>query len=205
MKAVTWHGKRDVRVGRGRRPGDQGTERRDHQGAPRPASAVPTCTSTNCSAPSSTRATSSATSRWASSRRSARGHQHQARRPRGDPVQHLRAATATPATRACTPSARPPRSATRARAPPCSATPSSTARSRRPGRVPAGAAGPVRADQGARGPPDERFLFLSDVLPTAWQAVAFADVPDGGVGGRSSASARSARWPPASPSTRDVG
>ena len=41
----------------------------------------------------------------------------------------------------------------------------------RPGRVPAGAAGPVRADQGARGPPDERFLFLSDVLPTAWQAV----------------------------------
>ncbi len=30
------------------------------------------------------------------------------------------------------------------------------------------------------GPPDERFLFLSDVLPTAWQSVAYADVPDGG-------------------------
>jgi threonine dehydrogenase-like Zn-dependent dehydrogenase len=30
------------------------------------------------------------------------------------------------------------------------------------------------------GPPDERFLFLSDVLPTAWQAVAYADVPKGG-------------------------
>jgi hypothetical protein len=30
------------------------------------------------------------------------------------------------------------------------------------------------------GPPDERFLFLSDVLPTARQAVAYADVPDGG-------------------------
>jgi threonine dehydrogenase-like Zn-dependent dehydrogenase len=30
------------------------------------------------------------------------------------------------------------------------------------------------------GPPDERFLYLSDVLPTAWQAVAYADVPDGG-------------------------
>src|SRR6185503_13981277 len=29
-------------------------------------------------------------------------------------------------------------------------------------------------------PPDERFLFLSDVLPTAWQAVAYADVPKGG-------------------------
>jgi threonine dehydrogenase-like Zn-dependent dehydrogenase len=30
------------------------------------------------------------------------------------------------------------------------------------------------------GPPDERFLFLSDVLPTAWQSVVYADVPDGG-------------------------
>ncbi|MEU8135975.1 zinc-dependent alcohol dehydrogenase [Streptodolium elevatio] len=30
------------------------------------------------------------------------------------------------------------------------------------------------------GPPDDRFVFLSDVLPTAWQAVAYADVPTGG-------------------------
>jgi threonine dehydrogenase-like Zn-dependent dehydrogenase len=30
------------------------------------------------------------------------------------------------------------------------------------------------------GPPDDRFLFLSDVLPTAWQAVEYADVPRGG-------------------------
>jgi threonine dehydrogenase-like Zn-dependent dehydrogenase len=30
------------------------------------------------------------------------------------------------------------------------------------------------------GPPDDRFVFLSDVLPTAWQAVAYADIPDGG-------------------------
>ncbi len=30
------------------------------------------------------------------------------------------------------------------------------------------------------GPVDERFLFLSDVLPTAWQAVEYADVPKGG-------------------------
>ncbi len=30
------------------------------------------------------------------------------------------------------------------------------------------------------GPADERFLFLSDVLPTAWQAVEYADVPQGG-------------------------
>src|SRR5690606_38957318 len=30
------------------------------------------------------------------------------------------------------------------------------------------------------GPPDERFVLLSDVLPTAWQAVEYADVPPGG-------------------------
>ncbi|MGD7706748.1 alcohol dehydrogenase catalytic domain-containing protein [Microlunatus sp. Y2014] len=30
------------------------------------------------------------------------------------------------------------------------------------------------------GPPDDRFIYLSDVLPTAQQAVAYADVPDGG-------------------------
>jgi threonine dehydrogenase-like Zn-dependent dehydrogenase len=28
--------------------------------------------------------------------------------------------------------------------------------------------------------PDERYLFLSDILPTAWQAVRYADVPEGG-------------------------
>jgi threonine dehydrogenase-like Zn-dependent dehydrogenase len=30
------------------------------------------------------------------------------------------------------------------------------------------------------GPPDERFVYLSDVLPTAWQSVVYADVPKGG-------------------------
>src|SRR6476661_9867810 len=30
------------------------------------------------------------------------------------------------------------------------------------------------------GPPDDRFVYLSDVLPTAWQAVEYAHVPDGG-------------------------
>jgi len=30
------------------------------------------------------------------------------------------------------------------------------------------------------GPPDERYVYLSDVLPTAWQAVAYAAVPKGG-------------------------
>jgi threonine dehydrogenase-like Zn-dependent dehydrogenase len=44
-------------------------------------------------------------------------------------------------------------------------------------RVPCAHFGPVKVPEG---PPDDRFLFLSDVLPTAWQAVAFADVPPGG-------------------------
>lgn len=30
------------------------------------------------------------------------------------------------------------------------------------------------------GPPDHRFLLLADVLPAAWQAVTYADVPPGG-------------------------
>jgi threonine dehydrogenase-like Zn-dependent dehydrogenase len=30
------------------------------------------------------------------------------------------------------------------------------------------------------GPADDRFVFLSDVLPTAWQSVQYAGVPDGG-------------------------
>jgi len=44
-------------------------------------------------------------------------------------------------------------------------------------RVPLGDAVPVKVPEG---PPDDRFVFLSDVLPTAWQAVEYAAVPDGG-------------------------
>jgi threonine dehydrogenase-like Zn-dependent dehydrogenase len=44
-------------------------------------------------------------------------------------------------------------------------------------RVPFGNVLPVKVPEG---PPDDRFLFLSDVLPTAWQAVEYAAVPDGG-------------------------
>ena len=44
-------------------------------------------------------------------------------------------------------------------------------------RVPQAHYGPIKVPEG---PPDDRFLFLSDVLPTAWQAVAYADVPAGG-------------------------
>ncbi|GAA2842442.1 zinc-dependent alcohol dehydrogenase [Nonomuraea rubra] len=44
-------------------------------------------------------------------------------------------------------------------------------------RVPEAQFGPIRVPDG---PPDERFLYLSDVLPTSWQAVAYAEIPDGG-------------------------
>jgi len=44
-------------------------------------------------------------------------------------------------------------------------------------RVPQAQYGPIKVPDG---PPDERFLFLSDVLPTAWQAFEYADVPKGG-------------------------
>jgi threonine dehydrogenase-like Zn-dependent dehydrogenase len=44
-------------------------------------------------------------------------------------------------------------------------------------RVPMAHFGPIKVPEG---PPDERFLYLSDVLPTSWQAVEFADIPDGG-------------------------
>lgn len=55
------------------------------------------------------------------------------------------------------------------------------------GRVPGGQAEYLRVPQAQfthikvpEGPPDSRFVYLSDVLPTAWQAVAYADIPDSG-------------------------
>ena len=44
-------------------------------------------------------------------------------------------------------------------------------------RVPQAQFGPIKVPEG---PPDEQFVYLSDVLPTAWQAVEYADVPKGG-------------------------
>ncbi len=43
-------------------------------------------------------------------------------------------------------------------------------------RVPQAHYGPIKVPEG---PPDDRFVYLSDVLPTAWQAVEYANVPDG--------------------------
>ncbi len=44
-------------------------------------------------------------------------------------------------------------------------------------RVPHADYGPIKVPPG---PPDDRFVYLSDVLPTAWQAVEYAAVPAGG-------------------------
>jgi threonine dehydrogenase-like Zn-dependent dehydrogenase len=43
-------------------------------------------------------------------------------------------------------------------------------------RVPQAHYGPIKVPEG---PPDDRFVYLSDVLPTTWQAVEYADIPDG--------------------------
>jgi len=55
------------------------------------------------------------------------------------------------------------------------------------GSVPGGQAEYLRVPQAHFGPipvpaegPDTRYLYLSDVLPTAWQAVKYADTPPGG-------------------------
>lgn len=44
-------------------------------------------------------------------------------------------------------------------------------------RVPQAQFGPIKVPEG---PSDDRFVYLSDVIPTAWQAVVYADVPKGG-------------------------
>jgi threonine dehydrogenase-like Zn-dependent dehydrogenase len=44
-------------------------------------------------------------------------------------------------------------------------------------RVPQAHYGPIRVPYG---PPDDRFVYLSDVLPTSWQAVEYANIPPGG-------------------------
>ena len=55
------------------------------------------------------------------------------------------------------------------------------------GQVPGGQAEYLRVPQAQfthikvpEGPPDDRFVYLSDVLPTAWQAVTYADCPADG-------------------------
>ena len=70
------------------------------------------------------------------------------------------------------------------------------------GEVPGGQAEYLRVPQAQtthikvpEGPADDRFVYLSDVLPTAWQAVEYAAIPKGGPSS-CSGSARSATWHP---------
>ena len=55
------------------------------------------------------------------------------------------------------------------------------------GAIPGGQAQFLRVPQAQfthikvpEGPPDARYIYLSDVLPTAWQSVAYAGIPEGG-------------------------
>lgn len=55
------------------------------------------------------------------------------------------------------------------------------------GQIPGGQAEYLRVPQAQYGPivipkegPDDRYIYLSDVLPTAWQAVEYANIPEGG-------------------------
>ena len=104
-----------------------------------------------------------------------------ARRPGGGPVQHLVRQLLDVRAASCSGSARRRR---------CASTDTGASLfgyTKLYGQVPGGQAeylrvpmahfGPIKVPEG---PPDERFLFLSDVLPTAWQAVEYADIPDGG-------------------------
>jgi threonine dehydrogenase-like Zn-dependent dehydrogenase len=63
-------------------------------------------------------------------------------------------------------------------------------------RVPQAHFGPIKVPEG---PPDDRFVYLSDILATGWQAAKYADIPPGaavavfGLGPVGQFSARSAR------------
>ena len=182
MRALTWQGKRDVRVETVPDPTHPGADRRDHRGhldrdlRLRPAplrGARPVPHPGRRPRPRD---------RWASSRRSGPEVAHlKRRRPGRRPVQHLLRLLLDVQPRACyaqceTTQVREQRQGRRA----VRLHLAVRRGARRPGRVPPGAAGPLRPDQGARRAPDQRFLYLSDILPTAWQAVEYADVPRGG-------------------------
>ncbi len=47
-------------------------------------------------------------------------------------------------------------------------------------RVPQAQFAPMKVPEEAEGMPDERFIYLSDVLATSWQAVEYAGIPEGG-------------------------
>ena len=80
------------------------------------------------------------------------------------------------------------------------------------GQVPGGQAEYLRVPQAQFGPikvpdghPDERYLFLSDVLTTSWQAAKYADITPGDTVVGHRPRARSARCAPGSPAHLGAG
>ncbi len=110
----------------------------------------------------------------------ARGHRRQAGRPGGDPLQHLLRHLLHVHPRSPLPVRDHPGPRPRHRG---LALRLHQAVRQVPGgqaqylRVPFGNTLPVSVPHG---PPDDRYVYLSDVLPTAWQAVEYADIPPGG-------------------------
>ena len=172
-------------------------------GSRRRACAAPTCTSTRCSAPFIDEGDILGHEPMGIVEEvGAGGHRPRGRRPRRGPVQHrvralldVRRGPALAVRDDPGPRARHGRGAVRLH------------QALRPGAGRPGASScasrhahyaPIKVPDG---PPDDRFLFLSDVLPTAWQAVEYAERPGRRHGASCSASARSATWPRASPST----
>ena len=125
-----------------------------------------------------------------------RRHPPRRRRPGRHPVQRQLRPLLDVRAQAARASARPPRTASTAPAPACSATASSTARCRAGRRSTSASRTPTSAPSRCRnGPPDDRFLFLSDVLPTAWQARRVRRRPRRRHAAGARRRARSATWP----------
>ena len=181
MKAVTWHGRRDVRVEEVPDPALEGSRRRDHPDH---------LERTVRLGPAPLRDARPVHGRGRRPRPRADGHRrggrHRSRRPagrgpRGDPVPDLRAGTAGCATGGSHTQCE----TTQVREQGMGA--ALFGYSKLYGEVPGAQAEYLRVPQAhfmpikvPEGPADDRFVFLSDVLPTAWQAVAYADVPDDG-------------------------
>ena len=105
-------------------------------------------------------------------------HPHRAGRPGGDPVQHLLRSLRDVLRRVCSRSARRRRSASTTRAPRCSATPSCTGRCR--AARPSCCGCRRRSTARSRCPtvrPTTGSCTSPTCCPTAWQAVQYADDP----------------------------
>ena len=178
MKALTWHGRRDVRVETFPTRASSSRPTRS-SGSRRPRSAAPTCTCTRCFGPFLDAG-------------DILGHEPMGIVEEvGSEVTHIK-----PGDRVVIPfniscghcwmcdAASCSRSARRRRSSEQGKGASLFGYTKLYGQVPGGQAEYLRVPQAhfgpikvPEGPPDEQFLFLSDVLPTAWQAVEYADVP----------------------------